>query len=355
MIPLNPISYFPFFGYYFSSEVALAVLAIGFGSIASLFLVFKSSRKSEVRSRTLISMLAISASLWVFVLASIAFCVMLLPMYWSAPDDTVSIVAKLALSFSLLVAPLGVFFLRGRAAKEASGIFFPRRKAGESLTTSVVSSEADRTNSDEQKGRVLAIFSSLDKYVFPSRVEVEVLPTAMEKDAPFSGALDWHGKKIVAITENVAGSLDDDELQAVLAHELAHIKYRDALLKTIATAYRLAFQYDPLSRLIEAAIYREREFAADEFAARFTEKPAALASALLKVYGLGQLGRSFEIPILSSLSLPRSTASVLSKQPSLKLRIERLLKMSELRSSSTFEDAIGNTGVSPRPNSILLE
>jgi hypothetical protein len=249
---------------------------------------------------------------------------MLVNLYWAAPEQAISLVSKIALSFSVVLMPTGIFLLRGRAAREASMIFFPNRKA----------SPQDKNSSLVSQERIARIFSSLNSKIWSPRngpVQVQVLPSSTERNAPFSGALDWNGSKVVAITENVVESLDDDELQAVLAHELAHIKYRDAVKKTVATAYRLAFQFDPLSRFVEAAIYREREFAADEFAARSTKKPEALASALLKVYGLGQFVRKFEFPMLSTLSLTKSSQSALSKQPSLKLRIERLLEMTETR------------------------
>ena len=35
--------------------------------------------------------------------------------------------------------------------------------------------------------------------------------------------MDWKGKKVIAISEDVASQLDDEELEAVLAHELGHL------------------------------------------------------------------------------------------------------------------------------------
>ncbi len=322
MISINLSDYFSFFDDYFVTQSILLGITFGLVALAVLFSIFRISKKSEPRSRALLSMIVVSASLWVFVLSSLAFCIVFLPDYLQAPEQTISLVARLALLSSLLIAPVGAFLLRGRAAREVSGFFFPRGVK--------IANDASRNVSDAKVGgRVSRIFSSLKQGLVSANVEIEVLPLNSGESAPYSAALDLHGKKVVAITENVAQSLDDDELQAVLAHELAHIKFKDAAKKTIATAYRLAFQFDPLSRLIEAAIYRERELAADEFSAKSTGKPAALASALLKIYGLGRLGEGYDSPSFSSLSLPGKTSGFLCKQPSLKLRIERLLRMSE--------------------------
>ncbi len=109
-------------------------------------------------------------------------------------------------------------------------------------------------------------------------------------------------------------SLDDDEIEAVMAHEMAHIKNRDTLVQmmaaTIAGAvsylaqigYWSLFVYDdsggrgnilsvilvvifaPIAAiLLKLAISRNREFGADYTGAHLSRKPRALASALKKI------------------------------------------------------------------------
>jgi len=109
-------------------------------------------------------------------------------------------------------------------------------------------------------------------------------------------------------------SLEDDEIEAVMAHEMAHIKNRDTLVQmmtaTIAGAvsylaqigYWSLFFYDdsggrnnilsvilvvvftPLAALlVKLAISRNREFGADFTGAYISKKPRALASALKKI------------------------------------------------------------------------
>jgi heat shock protein HtpX len=115
----------------------------------------------------------------------------------------------------------------------------------------------------------------------------------------------------VAATTGILNLLGDDELAGVMAHELAHVKHRDTLIGTVAAT--LAGAISILARilmfgnrdrnrqgggagallmmilapiaamLIQMAISRSREYAADAAGARICGKPAALASALARL------------------------------------------------------------------------
>ncbi len=78
--------------------------------------------------------------------------------------------------------------------------------------------------------------------------------------------------------------LDREELEAVIAHELAHVARRDFVLAWLATVLRDAFFYLPTSRIAHHQLLREKEPACDELALRATARPLALASALAKVW-----------------------------------------------------------------------
>jgi heat shock protein HtpX len=118
-------------------------------------------------------------------------------------------------------------------------------------------------------------------------------------------------KAAVAVTRGLASTMNNAELDGVIAHELAHIKYRDTLTSTIAATVAgvLAFvaQWffflgigrreggNPLvtilviigaavgAALIKAMISRSREFAADAEGARIAGSPHGLASALARL------------------------------------------------------------------------
>jgi len=116
----------------------------------------------------------------------------------------------------------------------------------------------------------------------------------------------------VAATEGILNLLKDDELEGVMAHELAHVKHRDILTSTIAATLvgaiamlaqmgRYSTGGDQRNRnpiillflmigaplvamLIHMAISRTREFAADKGGAEISHKPLGLAIALEKLH-----------------------------------------------------------------------
>ncbi len=118
---------------------------------------------------------------------------------------------------------------------------------------------------------------------------------------------------VVCVTEGIVKLLSKDELEGVIAHELAHIKNHDMLLQTIAATiagaisnlanFALFFgsaQHDedggnpaagllmallaPIAAmLIQFAISRSREFKADAVGAEIAARPLPLANALRKM------------------------------------------------------------------------
>ena len=115
---------------------------------------------------------------------------------------------------------------------------------------------------------------------------------------------------VVCVTEGLMALVSREELEAVIAHELAHIKNRDMLLQTVAATlagaignvanFGLLFGGDedrpspvaligmaivaPIAAmLIQFAISRQREFKADAVGAEICGRPLALAGALRRL------------------------------------------------------------------------
>ncbi|MWV41419.1 M48 family metalloprotease [Natrialba sp. INN-245] len=102
----------------------------------------------------------------------------------------------------------------------------------------------------------------------------------------------------IVLSRGLCESLDDRELEAVLAHELAHVANRDAaVLSALAAPGAVArvassrYGFNPVvepfallvgaaSRLAVGVVARAREYAADDGAVAITGDPAGLASAL---------------------------------------------------------------------------
>jgi len=163
----------------------------------------------------------------------------------------------------------------------------------------------------------------------------------------------------VAVTTGLLRSLDEDELDGVLAHELAHVKNRDVMVMTIASFLStIAFfivrwgwlfsgdnrQGAPVivailvsilvwivSFLLIRALSRYREYSADRGAALITGKPGALASALMTIDGRmdrvpeedlreeAEMNAFFIIPVKAGI-----VGKLASTHPSTENRIERL-------------------------------
>jgi heat shock protein HtpX len=123
-------------------------------------------------------------------------------------------------------------------------------------------------------------------------------------------------RAVVAVTTGILRSMPQDELEGVIAHELAHIKNRDMLTTTIAAGmagmisnlpWLLMFAggsrddgRHPLEELgmlilapiaamlIQFAISRQREFEADRVGAEILGRPRVLANALRRLDYMAQ-------------------------------------------------------------------
>ncbi|WP_440007074.1 zinc metalloprotease HtpX [Halomicrococcus sp. SG-WS-1] len=167
----------------------------------------------------------------------------------------------------------------------------------------------------------------------------------------------------VCVTTGLLNALDRDELEGVLAHELAHVKNRDMMVMTIASflstiaflVVRWGWWFGGGDRRNQAPIWvailaslvvwivsyfliralsRYREFAADRGGATITGKPSALASALLTIDGRmdrvpqddlreeSEMNAFFIIPVKSGF-----VGKLFSTHPSTERRVEKLREL----------------------------
>jgi len=173
------------------------------------------------------------------------------------------------------------------------------------------------------------------------------------------------GNAVVAVTTGIRSQLTPAELEAVLAHELTHVKNRDVMVMTIASflstvaffIVRYSFFFGGggsdrdrggvaaaflasvvvwiASSLLIRALSRYREFAADRGSAVITGQPSNLASALMKISGVMPripkedlrkaegMNAFFIIPAVSGSSI----MNLFSTHPSTEKRIAALQKI----------------------------
>ena len=120
----------------------------------------------------------------------------------------------------------------------------------------------------------------------------------------------------VVLPRDLIENLDDEELEAVLAHELAHLKRGDSWSALLARLARDVMFFNPLAHWIHRALEPLREEACDDLAVSITGKPLALASGLLKAWrGQNEM---------SALTLGHA---LISSRTDLERRVTRLLTM----------------------------
>jgi heat shock protein HtpX len=167
----------------------------------------------------------------------------------------------------------------------------------------------------------------------------------------------------VAVTEGIMKIINDEELEAVIGHELSHVIHRDILTSTIVATFAGAIAYlaqilswslfffggrgrdddsssvigelfviivAPLAAMmIQMAVSRSREYKADEGGAKLSMKPLSLASALGKLEaGAQQIPMQAQpstahLFIVNPLSAQRF-AKLFSTHPPTQERIARL-------------------------------
>jgi heat shock protein HtpX len=171
----------------------------------------------------------------------------------------------------------------------------------------------------------------------------------------------------VAVTTGIMRILSQEELQGVIGHELAHVKHRDILISTIAATIAGAISFlaqmaqwamifgghrgdddeggSPIAALImmivgpiaalivQMAISRSREYAADEGGARLAGNPRYLSGALRKLHWASQKIPMDANPATSHMFIvnPLSgggIAKLFSTHPPIEERISRLESMS---------------------------
>jgi len=178
---------------------------------------------------------------------------------------------------------------------------------------------------------------------------------------------------VIAVTRGLLQILDTEELEGVIAHELTHIRNRDALVLTLASLFSTVAWYLMqfgfyggmygggygsggrdrngggimliillvamltwvISFLIIRAISRYREFAADRGSAQMTGKPVKLANTLLKISGTMKriptkdlrqvegLNAFFIVPALSGSTI----GNLFSTHPPVEKRVQKLMEM----------------------------
>ena len=111
------------------------------------------------------------------------------------------------------------------------------------------------------------------------RQEVVILVSDKVTEAGLWGI--W--RPTVLLPEGAASRLSDEELEAVILHELLHVKRRDNLAAVLQKALFALLWFYPPVWLIDRKLFEERERACDEEVLRIRQSPETYISGILKV------------------------------------------------------------------------
>ena len=219
----------------------------------------------------------------------------------------------------------------------------------------------------------------------------------MESDSLNAFATGMNEKQYsITVTSALLAHLDDAEVEAVLGHELTHIRNGDVRMMVIAVIiagvigffaellFRLWFNTGfgigrgrsssseergkggnmiailiavaliavawLLSVMIRFALSRSREFLADAGSVELTKNPDAMISALRKIEGRGELAGATSAVMEMCVDNPREEfADVFDTHPSVDKRIEALIKFAGGHDPGPIELAPPESGAQPPP------
>jgi heat shock protein HtpX len=223
----------------------------------------------------------------------------------------------------------------------------------------VLASYGARTVTAAEAPELYAIVANLAQRAGLPTPRIAIIP----EDTPNAFATGRNPEHaVVAVTEGIMRVLSRPELEAVLGHELGHVKHRDILISSLSAVLAQAIMFlsrfagffgardeegrsnpvasiaimilGPLAALLlQMALSRSREYLADDYSAHLTGRPDLLASALER---LENYNRELPMPsaqpatahmmIVNPLS-GGGLMSLFSTHPPMKVRVERLRGM----------------------------
>ncbi len=290
---------------YWTSPLTLSIVAVCGASMATLLYVFvTNSRNAKLRVSLLTGFYLLTVFFWLYLATSLFFCITQANMV--AYDTAgVRMAAAAAVIVALVSASVLSYLVWRFAARRVLSRLSPRAL------------HPDETWLQDYV-RLLAQFEG----VRPVPVLI------VDRDEPIAMAVGGQQASIL-VSRGMLHLLDREELETTLAHELMHLKHHDAEFKVFSTVFSRILFFDPFSKFFDPAVHREREFLADEMSGRTSGKPAALASALLKI-------ADGPLPPRETwgLSIHGRGRGVFSRYPPLEERVQRLLLLSDLIQTS---------------------
>ncbi len=98
--------------------------------------------------------------------------------------------------------------------------------------------------------------------------------------------LPWRREEVILLSEGLLAGLESAEVEAVVAHELGHVRDYDGRYLTFLRTFARLMRWDPFLAAVASRLTRREEFRADDAAVELTRRPRALARAIYKASSL---------------------------------------------------------------------
>jgi heat shock protein HtpX len=269
-------------------------------------------------------------------------------------------------TFVLLAGLLGLFLLAGQLIGGSSGLVVALIIG--SIFNFVMYFFSDRLVLRMYGAQVVTAQQAPELYALVDRLRQRAglpMPTVAvapheQPNAFATGRSPEHS--VVAVTTGILKQMPQEELEGVIAHELAHIKNRDMLISTVAAGIAAALSNLPYllmfggghddegghpfaqlalillapigAMLIQFAISRQREFEADRVGALILGRPMPLANALIRLDSLARRIPMHVAPAVAPLAqvnplaaMGGPVAKLFSTHPPTEERVARLEAM----------------------------
>ncbi|BAV06240.1 Signal transducer regulating beta-lactamase production, contains metallopeptidase domain [Filimonas lacunae] len=116
------------------------------------------------------------------------------------------------------------------------------------------------------------------------KAQVHIYLSSLVKSPLTAGFL----KPVILVPLASINHLTSEQMEAVILHELAHIKRADYLIHLLQTVIEITLFFNPFTRLLSTLIHKERENSCDDWVLQFQYNPSMYAQALLNIARLQQ-------------------------------------------------------------------
>ena len=150
----------------------------------------------------------------------------------------------------------------------------------------------NKNNSGRTVSPLLQSFTDRHARLLGITKQVHVFLSDMAETAETSGFL----KPLILLPITLVTRLTPQQLEAILVHELFHIRRNDFLINIFMSAFHCIFFFNPFASLFYNALLQERELACDDGVLEMNYPPALYAEALFNLEKFRRVKHGFSIP-----------------------------------------------------------